>query len=915
MAERMASCPSCAAPLAATSRFCPSCGAPADANPTYTAPRRSPSPRPVTPRTPIGAGRTSTPPPGGAREPRFVPGTVLDERYRVVGLIGRGGMGEVYRADDLRVGQTVALKFLPETMQTDPERLGRLYSEVRVARQVSHPAVCRVYDVGEMAGQPFLSMEYVDGEDLASLQRRIGRLPAEKALDIARQVCAGLAAAHEKGVLHRDLKPENVMLDGRGRVRITDFGLAGLAGGIAGDDVRSGTPAYMAPEQLAGREVSVRSDIYALGLVLYELFTGRRAFDGRTASDLERQHREQPPPRPSTLVEGLDPVVERAILRCLEKDPARRPASALAVAAALPGGDPLADALAAGETPSPEMVAAARSEGLRRAVAWALALFTVAGAVLVPVLARPVQLFHLQPFEKPPAALEDRAQELLRRLGYAEPPADAARGYGIDAEYLQWVTENDRSPGRWEGLRRGQPPVVWFWYRQSPRILASTSVLGRVHMRNPPLVETGMAGARFDMRGRLLHFYAVPPQRETAMADLGDAETEPDWTILFAEAQLDPARFQPATPAWTPPFYGDARMAWEGVFPDRPEIPIRVEAAAYRGAPVWFEVVPPWTRPERMQGFAFTVRQRAAAVIGMTLLVGLVAAAAWLAHRNLARGRGDRAGAWRLAVYAAAVGLLAWALWAHHVADLVAEVAMLVRADGVIVLLALCIWVLYLALEPYVRRRSPHLLISWTRLLAGRWRDAAVGRDVLVGAAAGALMAVAIVLAWRLPGWVGRPAPWPQDHQLDAFLGVRERLTSAASMQLDAAAVGLGTLVLLVLLRMVVHSDLAAGAGILLIAGVPDAIASELPWFVALPLAMAVMSLGVIVLLRFGLLAMIATLYVKSLALESPFSLRFDHWTGAPTAFSLALIAAIVGWGLWASASRRRLAVVHDLAA
>jgi serine/threonine-protein kinase len=220
-----------------------------------------------------------------------VPGTVLGERYRVVGLIGRGGMGEVYRADDLRVGQTVALKFLPEAMQTDPERLGRLYSEVRVARQVSHPAVCRVYDVGEMEGQPFLSMEYVDGEDLASLQRRIGRLPAEKALDVGRQVCAGLAAAHEKGVLHRDLKPENVMLDGRGRVRITDFGLAGLAGGIAGDDVRSGTPAYMAPEQLSGREVTIRSDIYALGLVLYELFTGRKGFDGRTPSELERQRR------------------------------------------------------------------------------------------------------------------------------------------------------------------------------------------------------------------------------------------------------------------------------------------------------------------------------------------------------------------------------------------------------------------------------------------------------------------------------------------------------------------------------------------------------------------------------------------------------------------------------------------------
>ena len=126
-------------------------------------------------------------------------------------------------------------------------------------------------------------MEYVDGEDLGSLLRRIGRLPADKALEIARKLCAGLAAAHEKGVLHRDLKPANVMLDGRGQVLLTDFGLAGLAGEIEGAEIRNGTPAYMAPEQLAGEEVTVRSDIYSLGLVLYEIFTGKLPFESRHA--------------------------------------------------------------------------------------------------------------------------------------------------------------------------------------------------------------------------------------------------------------------------------------------------------------------------------------------------------------------------------------------------------------------------------------------------------------------------------------------------------------------------------------------------------------------------------------------------------------------------------------------------------
>ena len=204
----------------------------------------------------------------------FPPGAVLAQRYRIVHFLGRGGMGAVFRADDLLLGQPVALKFLPAAASASASALSRFRNEVRTARQVSHPNVCRVYDIGEAEGLTYLSMEYVDGEDLASLLRRIGKLPQDKGLQVARQLCAGLGAAHDKGVIHRDLKPANIMLDAKGQVRITDFGIAGVAEQIR--DVQSGTPAYMSPEQLAGKEVTARSDIYALGTVLCKLLTGKR---------------------------------------------------------------------------------------------------------------------------------------------------------------------------------------------------------------------------------------------------------------------------------------------------------------------------------------------------------------------------------------------------------------------------------------------------------------------------------------------------------------------------------------------------------------------------------------------------------------------------------------------------------------
>ncbi len=267
---------------------------------------------------------------------RFTSGTVLAERYRIIHLLGRGGMGEVYRAEDLKLHQLVALKFLPASLEQNRTRLNLFLSEVKLARAIAHPNVCRVYDVGEIDGLHFISMEYINGETLSSLLRRIGRVPLDKARELGQQVCQGLAAVHEQGILHRDFKPGNLMIDDYGRAKIMDFGLASLAEDIDDNSIAYGTPAYMAPEQLAGEEVSVQSDIYSLGLVLYQMFAGRSAFDGSaTDGDYLAQCAELVPTSLSSVVEDVDPFIENAILRCLELDPGDRPASVMDVALAL----------------------------------------------------------------------------------------------------------------------------------------------------------------------------------------------------------------------------------------------------------------------------------------------------------------------------------------------------------------------------------------------------------------------------------------------------------------------------------------------------------------------------------------------------------------------------------------------------
>jgi serine/threonine-protein kinase len=914
-------CPNCKATVPAGARFCASCGTklqPSEAETVLgsggsgtTRLASSPS-SPSGPKTTTSGWLTSS---GSIDHGRFVPGTVIEERYRIIGLLGRGGMGEVYRADDLRLGQPVALKFLPPGLGHDSQRLAQFHTEVRTARQVSHPNVCRVYDIGEVEGQLFISMEFVDGEDLSLSLRRFGRFPEDRAIEIARQICIGLAAAHERGVLHRDLKPANIMLDGQGRVRVMDFSLATAE---AVTDVRAGTPAYMAPEQLQGREVTVRSDLYSLGLVLYELFTGRRAFEAKTIQDLVNQHESGTIVSPAEITKTIDPAVERAIMRCLERDPARRPGSALAVAASLPGGDPLAAALAAGETPSPEMVAAAGGESAtlstRQAVVLGTAMVVLLG--LMAALADRASILARVPLNKPRAVLIDRAAELRRTVGYTDPVGDSASGYYVDTPYLNWAAGRWKTRADWDALSTGRPAAVAFWYRASPVTMLPYDDTDPVSTGDPPHLTRGMVRIDLDMDGRLLIFRAVPRLKAPPL------EMPVSWDVLFRAAGLDRTKFAEVEPGILPRAYADEWKAWTGEFPDVPGSPIRVEASAFRGRPTMFEVVGSWVA---LEGSAPLRESSSAAwqTVGVLLVAVLPIGAALMARRNIRLGRSDRRGAFRTWAVAFGAGVLAYAIAPRHVPSL-SEVDRLFATLGELLFWSSVLYVVYLALEPYVRRTWPDVLITWSRLTTGRLRDPRVGRDLIVGTIAGLLIALLEPIATLLPPALGYPPPVPYQTSLSPLLGVRSVVASIAGAPSNALLNGTFSLLLMSLIRQgmrglasqvrgPVSRVLGSNVTIAIVTIVlfviivkRNSLSPVYPW---LDVASTVVMLGsfLLVALRFGLFALVVAFLIMQFAGENPLTLDSTKLYAGPAWFFMAVIAALGILGIWMARAGRGL--------
>jgi len=826
------------------------------------------------------------------------PGDLVSGRYRIVSKLGAGGMGDVYRADDLTLGSPVALKFLPDALATHPGRLERFHAEVRVSRQVSHPNVCRVFDIAEDAGRVFLSMEYIDGEDLASLLRRIGRLPHDKAVELARQICFGLHAAHDKGLVHRDMKPANIMIDGRGNARVTDFGISGIAEDlVAKGDIVAGTPAYMAPEQLCGQDVSRRSDIYALGLVLYELFTGRQAYQAESFAQLrDLRLSSSRPTSPSAFVKDLDPAVERVILHCLEPDAGDRPASAISVAAALPGGDPLAAALAAGELPSPELVAAAGpSQGL--SLKWAIAAVT---SFLVLIVASFFSYGHatingLRPFNDSPEVMRAKARDMLHQLGRDTEGEYWASGFGHRRGLKRELRALDLSTQEQQDwLRDGPVSPVWFWYAssRSPLRTDEMNVNHVISVDEIATINDNAAILIFEPSGRLLQYWRHVGYNR------GDESANPvEWSRLFALAGLDMKDFTPSPPPSFSEVPSDAMFGWiesEAAAGSNPLGRRIITAASLTGRPVFFQVTWPYSLkpPDSLPSRPWYMD---AAGVAMQVLLGLSAVGVLvLAAYQVRKGRADVRSAFRLAFV---VFLLHWLGGVFSTERFISIFDKQVVINQLIpgaLYSAAFLWIYYLALEPIMRRARPQLMVSWSRAMSGRWNDPLVARDVMLGVLGGGFLAASALGAKVIDGVIGGPASLATS-RLEPFRNVVSAIAQAASSMPNAIALALFLCVLLAVATLVLKRTWLATLVAFLVTMLFPAAQTETTAGIAV--AALGVTASIAVLVRLGVLSLV-TLACTFYVLDAPYTTDVNSWLFPQTLVPPLLTTSVMAWAL-----------------
>lgn len=867
---------------------------------------------------------------------------VIAKRYRVYERLGRGGMAEVYRAEDLHLMRFVALKVPLAKRGLSEQFRSRLRSEVRIGREIAHPNVLKIYDLYDDGRQWLLSMELIEGDTLHRiLKRKMGPLTAHERMSIAIDLCAGLGAIHDRGVIHRDLKPQNVMIDDSGRAVITDFGLADYQ--VACEDPSAGTLEYLAPEQLAEGRVSQKSDLYSLGVLLHEIFTGEHPYLGDEEQDLARdelarRQLEGPPCFDREPAAAVLPAVQQTIQACLDPDPQKRPGSVREVAEKLHehGGDWF---LRNGRPTPVYRLLVAPEGGLSARAAGAGLAAGVAGLLLVALLSQWTQPAQAALGGEAPLALESEARGLARRLGF--DPAAEHRRYGYAYRPGPWAArppwDSATEPGG--GPAAAEPPVR-FWYRQSPRPLTPVRPGSAFARPDDPPPTPGTVRIDLDPSGRLLHLSAVP-----SPAGAASPPAEPEWRVLFEAAGLDLARFETTSPDRVPAVFAEQLRAWETETDPPRGPPIRVEAASTRGLPVEFGpvgigsvelgAVPRSGAEAARDRDAEEAPVLSSRIGGLAFALGfgvILAAVVWLAWRNFHHRLADRAAAFRLALLFLCARIVAGVLGAPHVASL-AEVNLVWAVLARALLVAALVWIIYVALEPLARHAWPERSASWVRMLYGRVEDRLLGRDLLCGALFGiAALLWARVYGIGAAGLLGLDGlrhdrlgslTWilgqrEIDLQLEALTGLRHAL----SMELYAATHGalmafflvagvllvrfpLSPLLRLVLRRSPADRELvpasrAAAFGLLLVLTYPAAGDPALDLIAAAGASL----LWLAALIRFGFLAAVTATVVTWLLGSHPLALAAPGWALLGIWVPILAVAAMLVWGCLAAIGR-----------
>jgi hypothetical protein len=403
-------------------------------------------------------------------------------------------------------------------------------------------------------------------------------------------------------------------------------------------------------------------------------------------------------------------------------------------------------------------------------------------------------------------------------------------------------------------------------------------------LADPPLQISGMVSVILDPAGRLVHLEAVPPQMETEPGISKPLDGGP----LFTAAGLNMAQFKAAEPRWNPLAATDARAAWTGIFPGRPENPIRVEAASWRGRPVYFQIIGAWTKPSRMEQAKATASQRADQILWESLFTVLVVVGSLLAWRNLRLGRGDRQGALRIAALAFVLNMGAWILGSHHV-TWPGEADLFINAVALGLAMGAQLWIAYIALEPFVRRHWPSTIITWTRTLSGGLNDPLVGRDILIGLLVG--VGYDLVIAGGIGIDMRRGDTPGINTSLSALVSLPRFASGYVSHMLSALVGGLLLFLVFFLLRVVLRREWLAGIAFVAIFSARG-LASENPTVDTL-MYVGIYAILVTLLLRYGFLAVLVCIFVTDLLIALVFTADFGAWYGTASLLTLLSVIAL----------------------